>query len=106
MTQVAVTFCTAGNRSVEGGSMPVPRLPGAIGELITTGATSVATAQACPADAGTTGFVSITAFDGDVWVSAGAEPVALAGSSGFPVLSGQTRDFAVAAGDKIAAVDL
>ncbi len=105
MASAAITFCTAGNRSVEGGTLAVPRMAGAVSEIVSVGASSAASANASPHGA-RGGFVSITAIDGDLWATAGAAPVAVAGTAGFAVLAGQTRDFAVAPADKIAVIAL
>jgi hypothetical protein len=105
MASAAITFCTAGNRSVEGGTMAVPRMGGATSQILTVTGTSAATTAANP-HPGRTGFVSISAIDGALWATAGAAPVAVAGTAGFAVLSGQTRDFAVAHGDKVAVIAL
>lgn len=85
--------------------MNVPRMQGALSEIVTVSGTSQATTAASPA-AGRTGFVSITAIDGALWATAGAAPVAVSGEDGFAVLSGQTRDFAVLPGDKVAVIAL
>jgi hypothetical protein len=86
--------------------MPVPRLAGAESEILTVGATSQATTLSNPSSRGRTGFVSVTAIGADLWVVAGAAPVAVAGAQGFAVLAGQTRDFAMEPGDKLAIVQL
>lgn len=105
MASAAITFCTAGNRSVEGGTMAVPRMGGATSEILAVSGTSQASSAASP-HPGRTGFVSISAIDGALWATAGATPVAVAGENGFAVLAGQTRDFAVEPGDKIAVIAL
>lgn len=105
MASAAISFCTAGNRSVEGGTMAVPRMGGATSEIVTVGGTSQASTAASP-NPGRTGFVSISAIDGGLWATAGAAPVAVVGEAGFAVMAGQTRDFAVEPGDKIAVIAL
>ncbi len=105
MASAAITFCTAGNRSVEGGTMAVPRMAGATSEIVAVSGTSQASVAANP-HPGRTGFVSISAIDGALWATAGVAPVAVAGENGFAVLAGQTRDFAVEPGDKIAVIAL
>lgn len=105
MASAAITFCTAGNRSVEGGTMAVPRMGGATSEIVTVTGTSAASAAASP-NPGRSGFVSISAIDGALWATAGSAPVAVAGANGFAVLAGQTREFAVEPGDKIAVIAL
>lgn len=105
MANAAITFCTAGNRSVEGGTMPVPRMTGTISEMLTVTETSQATSVANPHGA-SNGFVSITAIDGGLWATAGSAPVAVVGEEGFAVPAGQTRDFAVETGDRIAVIAL
>jgi len=52
----------------------------------------------------------VTAEEGAVWIACGAAPVAqvpVAGTPtpGFLVLDGQTRDFALDFGDRVAVVD-
>lgn len=105
MASAAITFCMAGNRSVEGGTMPVPRMAGAISEVLTVTDISVATTIASPAPR-RAGFATITAIGGDLWATAATAPVAVAGEGGFAVMAGQTRDFAVEAGDRIAVIAL
>ena len=75
--------------------MAVPRMAGAVSEIMSVGASSTASINASP-HAGRGGFVSITAIDGDLWATAGAAPV----------LAGQTREFAVLPADKIAVIAL
>ncbi|SON58011.1 hypothetical protein HDIA_4470 [Hartmannibacter diazotrophicus] len=109
MARVDVSFFMAGNRSAEGGSMPVPRMTGMVSEVLTSGGTSVATATTSEAPDGA-GFVRILT-DGDVWAVAGAAPVASAPSagasaSGILVKAYLPYDLAVAAGDKIAVIDV
>lgn len=106
MANACITFCTAGNRSIEGASLPVPRFEDAVSELVESSSTSEASTASSPLGSKSFGFVSITAIGGDIWVTAGPSPTAIAGEDGFPVLSGQTRDFAVSPGDRVAVIDL
>ena len=86
--------------------MPVPRFVGAISEILSLSGTSQATATASPEVRRNTGFASVSAIGADIWVTAGPEPVAIAGQYGFALPAGQTRDFAVEPGDKIAVIQL
>lgn len=109
MAKVTVTFCQVGNRSIEGGSMPVPRFAGSRSEVLASGSASVASTLASGDPPGS-GFVSVTAEEGAVWIACGAAPVAqgpVAGTPtpGFLILDGQTRDFALDFGDRVAVVD-
>ena len=108
MARVEVTFFTAGNRSLEGGSMPVPRMAAMSTEVVTSGSSSVATTFASPSPEGT-GFVRITS-DGDVWAVAATTPVAVLPASGdrqpgLRVKAGQPTDLAVANGSRIAVIN-
>lgn len=105
MASAAITFCSAGNRSVEGGTIAVPRMSGAVSEMLTVTASSATSVNASPHPK-RGGFVSITALGADIWATAGAAPLAVAGVNGFAVTAGQTRDFAVMPGDKIAVITL
>lgn len=108
MARVEITYFTTGNRSREGGSMPVPRLPGMLTEVVVSSAASSLAALAGSESDGT-GFARIHA-GGDVWVASGAAPVAAVPAAGetrpgLRVKAGVPVDLALAAGERIAIVD-
>lgn len=72
-----------------------------VAEEITSSATSASSSNASPSG---TGFCVITVSGGDVWVKFGSAPTAAAGSD-WLILEGQTRDFKVAKGTKVAVID-
>jgi len=109
MARVDITFFSAGNRSREGGTMPVPRMQGMVTEAVASSASSAATTTAS-GDADGTGFVRILA-DADVWAVSGASPVAVAASTGqvqpgLRVKAGVPGDLAVAKGDRVAVINV
>jgi hypothetical protein len=107
MAKVTMTFCMVGNRSQEGGSMPVPCMAGCETEVLESGGASIRGTLASAAPEGF-GFVSVTVEGNAVFVTAGAAPVAAASNArtnGFLILDGQTRDFAVRHGDRLAVID-
>lgn len=88
--------------------MPVPRMQGMVSEAVSSSATSAATTTSS-GDADGTGFVRIIA-EADVWVVAGATPVAVfpaAGQTqpGLRIKAGAPTDLAVAKGDRIAIIN-
>jgi|SRR6478609_4938549 len=94
--------------------LPVARLTGAKTERVTTSATSAATTLAATQGPSGTksdgGCVTITAVGVNLYCVAGAAPTAVyptagTNSNGFPVMSGQSITFAVAKGDKVAAIE-
>lgn len=108
MANAYISFFTAGNRSVEGGTMPVPRGAGMTTEIVPLSATSAVTQTAASAT-GDTAFVRI-ASETDAWVVSGASPVArppTPGSTapGWRVRAGQAVDMALEEGDRIAIVE-
>lgn len=114
MGTAIVVFHKAGNRSQERQSMPVARLPGAVTEIIATSGTSAATTMtAQPSEElGTAdgGFATVFAVGANLWVTSAAAPVAAkpatgAVGTGYPILTGTSATFAVAEGDKIAAIE-
>ena len=114
MGTAIVVFHKAGNRSQERQSMPVARLPGAVTEIIATSGTSAATTTVAPSseEPGTSdgGFVTVFAVGANLWVTSAGTPVAAkpatgAIGTGYPILSGTKETFAVAEGDKIAAIE-
>lgn len=114
MATAIVVFHYAGNKSFEGDSVPVIRLPEARAEVVATGASSVQTTLKAVAMAGARkkdgGFVTVFAVGANLWVTSGSNPTAAkpaAGNSGtgFPVLSGTDRTFAVNPDDEIALIE-
>jgi hypothetical protein len=110
MARVEITFFTAGNRSIEGGSMPVPRLDGMVTEVLNSTTTSAATTTASTGRGPSTGFVRINAA-ADVWVVAGAAPVAVVPSTGttqpgLRIPANTLTDLAVLEGDRIALIEV
>jgi len=112
MGTMLVSFHSGGAPSGEG-RLPVARLTGAKTERVTTSGASAATTLTALNGQGTKsdgGMATVTAVGVNLYVTAGAAPVAAypgagANTSGFPVMSGQTVSFAVAKGDKIAGIE-
>lgn len=108
MARIEISFFTTGNRSAEGGTMPVPRASNLRTEVLASGSVSAATTSAS-GDAAGTGFVRISA-DGDVWVTVGAAPVAVVPAAGQALAglrakAGAPLDLAVGQGDRVAVID-
>ncbi len=108
MARTEISFFTTGNRSIEGGTMPVLRTEGLLTEVLDSSGVSTATETASSAPA-RHGFARIQAA-ADVWVVAGASPTAAAPSigavgAGLRVRAGTIVDLALAAGDRVAVVE-
>lgn len=104
MATVHVVLAGASGRSSTGSTMPVMNSVETSADTLTSSGTS---AQA-DFNAGTDWqhlFWSITATGGNVYAAFGADPAAAA-ESGWLILDGQTREFAVsAASEKVAIKD-
>ena len=108
MARVEATFFTVGNRSEEGGSMPVARGTGMVTEARTVGATPVEFATT--AQGNDKAFVRILS-DVDVWVVTGAAPLAEvppngASRPGWRAIGGVPCDLALEQGDRVVAVEV
>ena len=108
MARTEISFFTTGNRSIEGGTMPVPRFAGLVTEVIDSSGVSAATTTASNAAAGH-GFVRILAA-ADIWAVAGPSPTAAVPSpgatgSGLRVRAGVAADMALSAGDRVALIE-
>lgn len=115
MARLFVAFTSIGSPASQRGSAPALQLAGAASELLFVDAQSRRTTiVAPPAKIGPLGFsdgcfVSLTAIDAAMWVDAGPDPVASipaagVGGRGWLLRSGESRDFAVSPGDRIAAI--
>ncbi len=108
MARTEISFFSTGNRSIEGGTMPVPRGAGLVTEVLDSGSVSTATETLSSQPAGH-GFARILA-SADIWAVAGASPTAVAPSvgavgSGLRVRAGSSVDLALAAGDRVAIIE-
>jgi len=108
MARIEISFFTTGNRSVEGGAMPVPRFTGLVTEVLESSGTSAATTTASSEAAGH-GFARILAA-ADIWVVAGPSPTAAVPSAGtvgagLRVRAGVAADLALANGDRVAIIN-
>jgi hypothetical protein len=108
MARTEISFFTTGNRSVEGGAMPVPRFADLVTEVLDSSGTSVATSTASSQAAGY-GFARIVAA-ADIWVAAGPSPTAAVPSpgtvgAGLRVRAGIATDLALANGDRVAIIN-
>ena len=82
MPRVEITFLQTGNRSREGGTMPVAHRAGLLTEAVAADATSRATVSAASGE--DSAFVRIWS-EADVWAVAGAAPEASAPAPGETV---------------------
>ena len=112
MANAYLSFFDVGNRSVEGGTMPVPRGHRMTTEIVALGSTSVASQTvASQTVAGSPGSVFVRiACEADAWVVSGPDPLARvpavgASAPGWLVRAGQAVDLAVDGGDRIALVE-
>lgn len=108
MARVELSFFTVGNRSVEGGTMPVPRGTGLRTERLEVGPEG--TTSAAVADGEDVAFVRIWS-DGDVWVATGREPGAVHAPQdaivpGIRVVAGLPVDLALEDGDRVAVAEI
>ncbi|QRG08810.1 hypothetical protein EZH22_11315 [Xanthobacter dioxanivorans] len=109
MARVEISFCELGNRSAEGMSAGIALGEKTKTEVVTSGATSVATSTASDAPDGF-GFVNIWS-NADVWVVTGAAPVAAVPASGqirngWRVGGYMPTAFAVRRGDRVAVITI
>ena len=108
MARVEITFHSVGNRSREGGTMPVARAAGMVTEVLEVDAAGAATAT--QADGEGTTFARVWAA-ADVWVAAGETPSAAAPgpggiAPGWRVPAGTSVDLALERGDRVAAAEI
>lgn len=108
MARTEISFFTTGNRSIEGGAMPVPRFVGLVTEIIDSSGTSATTTTASSESDGH-GFARILAA-ADIWAVAGSSPTAAVPSAGtvgagLRVRAGIAADLALAAGDRVAIIN-
>ncbi len=106
MARIEITFFAAGNRSREGGTMPVPHALDMRTEALEVAANQGATSTLSSTQPDGSGFVRVLA-DADLWVCAGRAPAAAfpaAGEQrpGFRVKAGAATELAVMAGDRVA----
>lgn len=106
MARVEVSFFSTGNRSQEGGSMPVARGSGMVTEVLSTDGGAAVTASSA---VGTDVAFARVWSDADVWVVSGAQPSAIvpepgASGAGWRVPAGVPVDLALESGDRIAVV--
>jgi hypothetical protein len=105
MAVFSATLTGVNNGARSGGTMPLPRsIEDSTATIITTSGTS----QQASITAATTDRKQVwvlTASGADVWVKFGTNPTAVA-SSGFYIVSGQTREFSVTeASEKVAVIN-
>ena len=108
MTRVEITFHTVGNRSREGGTMPVARGQGMVTEVMEVDGAGAATATRATGD--DTAFARVWS-EGEVWVATGPEPAAAvpaigASGAGWRVPAGAAVDIALEAGDRVAVAEI
>jgi hypothetical protein len=104
MATVHVVLCqvTSKSRAQTGSTMPVPdSVP--IGADTMTPTSTSAQATVTPGSAQTGIVWSVTSLDAAVWVNFGADPTA-APDSGWMILAGDSRDFAVTSPNEKCAV--
>lgn len=106
MATVAVALTSVSNKASSGlnAVMPTPDAAATGSAALTSSAASQqVTTVVCPAD-GRQHYWLVTASGGDVWVTFGANPTAVAGTT-WLVVDGTTRDWAATAGQMAAVID-
>jgi hypothetical protein len=98
---IVLGSCRIGSRA---GITRIPEAVPVLKQTITSSGASQASTTAAPADHEGERFWSITVSGGPVWVAFGEFPVASAGND-WLLLDGATREFAAAAGQKVAVID-
>lgn len=102
MATISVVFSEVSGGSAGGGARPVSDGIPLSAEYIASTGSSKQSVNSSPSP---TCYCTITATGGGVWVKFGENPTAAAGSD-WLVLNGQTRDFKVGKGTKVAVIDI
>lgn len=103
MATVHVVLAQASGRSSTGATQPVINSVEYAADTMEPSATSAQSAAVAPASGWENLFWSITASGGNVYAQFGSDPTAMA-KTGWLILDGQTREFAVSAARETVAI--
>ncbi|KAA3504602.1 hypothetical protein DXM27_05150 [Rhizobium rhizogenes] len=105
MATVGIAVSAVSNKASSGlnAVMPVPDANAAASAAVTSSASSQTASVTAPSD-GKQYYWIITASGGNVWVTFGSNPTAVAGTT-YLIVDGTTRDFAASAAQKCAVID-
>lgn len=105
MATVGIALSAVSNTASSGlnAVMPVADANAAASAAVTSSGTSQSPSVTTPSD-GKQYYWIITASGGNVWVTFGSNPTAVAGTT-YLIVDGTTRDFAASAGQKCAVID-